>query len=155
MPRALLTPQALFRRREFLSGLFVLALGGFCLLAVGDLEIGTVTEMGPGYVPNAVAWLIVLAGAGMTLAGFWDDTPVEERVHWRPLLVISAAVCVFGLLVDRYGIVLAVVASTYVASFASPITKHRETPYLCVALAVLGAFAFVKGLGLAIPIWPR
>ncbi|WP_203193332.1 tripartite tricarboxylate transporter TctB family protein [Xanthobacter dioxanivorans] len=148
-------PEALLRRREFLSGLFVLALGGFCLLAVGDLDIGTLAEMGPGYVPRAVAWIIVLAGAGMTLAGFWDEAPVEERVHWRPLVVISAAVCVFGLLVDRYGIVLAVVASTYVASFASPITRHRETPYLCAVLAVLGAVAFVKGLGLAIPIWPR
>ncbi|MFG1299926.1 tripartite tricarboxylate transporter TctB family protein [Xanthobacter sp. V3C-3] len=148
-------PESLLRRREFLSGLFILALGGYCLAAVGDLEIGTVAEMGPGYVPNAVAWLIVLAGAGMTLAGFWDEAQVEEQIHWRPLLVISASVCSFGLLVDRYGIVLAVVASTFIASFASKITRHRETPYLAAVLALLGAVAFVKGLGLAIPIWPR
>lgn len=149
------SPESLLKRREFLSGLFILALGGYCLLAVGDLEIGTVTQMGPGYVPNAVAWLIVLAGAGMTLAGFWDEAQVEEAIHWRPLLVISAAVASFGLLVDRYGIVLAVVASTFIASFASPITRHRETPYLAAVLALVGAVAFVKGLGLAIPIWPR
>lgn len=148
-------PDSLLRRREFLSGLFILALGGYCLAAVGDLEIGTIAEMGPGYVPKAVAWIIVLAGAGMTLAGFWDDTPAEEKIHWRPLVVISLSVSSFGLLVDRYGIVLAVVASTFIASFASKITRHRETPYLAGVLALLGAVAFVKGLGLAIPIWPR
>lgn len=147
--------QGLLKRREFLSGLFVLALGGYCLAAVGNLEIGTVTEMGPGYVPYALAWIILLSGVAMTLAGLWDTQETEETVHWRPLLTLCASVTVFGFLVDRYGIVLAVVASTFIASYASPITRHRETPFLAAVLAFLGAVAFVKGLGLAIPIWPR
>ncbi|TCT06147.1 tripartite tricarboxylate transporter TctB family protein [Aquabacter spiritensis] len=145
----------LLRRTEFLSGLFILILGGVCHLAVGDLEIGTAQEMGPGYVPLALAWLILLTGAAMTFGGLWDGREVQEAVHWRPLVAISGAVVIFGLLVDRYGIVLAVVAATLVASFASPITRHRETPALCAVLALFGALAFVKGLGLAIPIWPR
>lgn len=145
----------LLGRKEFLSGVFVLALAGFCFLALGDLEIGTVQEMGPGYVPRVLAWLMLMAGIAMTLTGVWADERPEEGVHWRPLVLVSLSLVLFGLLVDRYGIVLAVVASTATATLASPITRHRETPFLCAALAVLAAVVFVKGLGLAIPIWPR
>lgn len=142
-------------RKEFLSGLFVLALAGGCFLAIGDLDVGSVQDMGPGYVPTVLAWLMLASGIAMTIASFWSHERPEEGVHWRPLAFVSVSLVVFGLLVDRYGIVLAVVASTLTASFASPISRLRETPVLCAALAALGAVAFVKGLGLAIPIWPR
>ncbi|MBL0929054.1 MAG: tripartite tricarboxylate transporter TctB family protein, partial [Alphaproteobacteria bacterium] len=35
---------------ETLSGAFVLALGGIGLLTIGNLEIGTLNDMGPGYM---------------------------------------------------------------------------------------------------------
>ena len=147
--------RALLDRNEFLSGLFVLVIGGICLAAVGDLEIGTAQEMGPGYVPRALAWLLVLAGVGMSVAGARTAFPRRATFAWRPVLFIGAAVVIFGATVDRLGIVIAVILSTFVASFASPISRWRETPVLALALAALAAIAFVKGLGLAIPIWPR
>ena len=71
------------------------------------------------------------------------------------MLLVSAAAITFGVLIDRFGIVAAVVLCTAVASLASNITRHRETPILCLLLAAGAALIFVKGLGLAIPIWPR
>lgn len=148
--------RSLFRRQDFLAGLFVLALGLVCLAAVGDLEIGDTREMGPGYVPRALAWFLVVAGAGMAALGAWQARPeTAGGIAWRPVLLASLAVLLFGLTVDRLGIVIAVLLSTAVASFASPISRARETPLLALALAALAAFAFVGGLGLAIPIWPR
>jgi putative tricarboxylic transport membrane protein len=154
MPSTSLT-QALLRRNEFLSGLFVLLLGLVCLAAVGDLDIGTAQEMGPGYVPRALAWFLIAAGIVMALLGARRAVPLRETIAWRPVLLISASVMLFGATVDRLGIVIAVLMSTVVASLASPITRHRETPLLAIALAALAAIVFVKGLGLAIPIWPR
>jgi putative tricarboxylic transport membrane protein len=147
--------RALFDRSEFLSGLFVLALGGICLLAVGNLDIGNAQEMGPGYVPRALAWFLVIAGAGMTLVGARTVFPRRPTFVLRPVLFIGAAVVVFGATVDRFGLVVAVIASTIVASFASPISRWRETPLVAIVLAVFAVIVFVKGLGLAIPIWPR
>lgn len=147
--------RTLFDRNEFLSGLFVLALGGICFAAVGDLEIGTAQEMGPGYVPRALAWFLLVAGVGMTLAGARRSLPRRASFALRPVLCIGAAVVLFGATVDRLGIVIAVILSTVVATFASPISRWRETPAVALALAVVAALVFVKGLGLAIPIWPR
>jgi putative tricarboxylic transport membrane protein len=147
--------RTLFDRSEFLSGLFVLVLGGICLAAVGNLDIGTAREMGPGYVPRALAWFLMIAGAGMTLMGARTAFPRRPTFVLRPVLFIGAAVLLFGATVDRFGIVVAVIASTFVASLASPITRWRETPGVAIVLAVLAALVFVKGLGLAIPIWPR
>ena len=147
--------RALFDRNEFLSGLFVLVLGGICLAAVGNLEIGTAQEMGPGYVPRALAWFLVIAGVGMSIVGARTALPRRATFAWRPVLFIGAAVVIFGATVDRLGIVVAVILSTVVATFASPISRWKETPIVAIALAALAALAFVKGLGLAIPIWPR
>ncbi len=147
--------RALALRQDFLSGLFVLVLGLVCLAAVGDLEIGSASEMGPGYVPRALAWTLVAAGVGMAAVGARRVATEPLRIVLRPLLVVSLAVLLFGAMVDRLGIVLAVTVSTAVASLASDISRQRETPLVCAVLAALAALVFVKGLGLAIPIWPR
>jgi len=146
----------LLNHREVLAGLFVLLLGLVCLAAVGDLDIGSASEMGPGYVPRALAWMLIAAGTGMALVAALRTAPEAlPALVLRPLLVISLSVLLFGAMVDRLGIVLAVVVSTAVAPLANPIRRRRQTPLLCAPLAALSALAFVKGLGLAIPIWPR
>ena len=147
--------RALLRRNEFLAGLFVLALGAVCLAAVGDLEIGNAVEMGPGYVPRALAWFLVAAGIGMSLAGARRAAPVRAQIQWRPVIMVSLAVLSFGATVDRWGIVVAVLLSTVLATLASNISRHRETPWLCLVLVLMASVGFVKGLGLAIPLWPR
>ena len=141
---------------EFASGLLVIAMGVFALVSVGDLEIGQAREMGPGYLPALLARIIVAAGVATTA---WSlakggGTPLPE-MHWRPLIVISLATLVFGLTIDRFGMVVAVVASTAVASLASAISRPRETPILCAVLAIGAVLMFIKGLALPISIWPR
>ncbi|MBN9496293.1 MAG: tripartite tricarboxylate transporter TctB family protein [Alphaproteobacteria bacterium] len=140
---------------ETLSGAFVLALGGIGLLAIGNLEIGTLNDMGPGYMARAVAWAILAFGAVILLMGLRAEMPPIPAMEWRPALAISLATIAFGATIDRQGIVIATIAMTVLAGFASPITRHRETPILAAALAAGAALVFVVGLKLAIPIWPR
>ena len=149
------TAQFISQRREFAAGLFTMLLGVICILAVGDLETGNSLEMGPGYVPRALAYFLVVAGLGMSVTGLRQSNIPLPAIHLRPLLVISAAVVAFGALIDQLGIVIAVIVSTAIASAASSISRKRETPLLCIALAAFAALAFVKGLGLSIPILPR
>ncbi len=150
-----MTAIRLLGRTDVAGGLSVVLLAGLCWIAVGDLDIGTAAEMGPGYIPRALAGLMLVAGVGMTLAGVLRESPQIEPIRWRPVVVVSLSMVVFGLLVDRFGIVVATVLSTAIATLASRISRVRETPWLCVALAALAALAFVNGLGLAIPVWPR
>ena len=140
---------------EFASGLFVMAIGVFARVAVGNLEIGQAREMGPGYLPALLAWIILAAGLGMTVWALVKGGEALPQMHWRPLFVISLATLVFGLTIDRLGMVVAVVASTAIASLASAISRPRDTPILCAVLAAGAVLMFIKGLALPISIWPR
>ena len=146
---------ARFRTLEFASGLLVLAIGAFALIAVGNLDIGQAREMGPGYLPRLLAVLILAAGVAMTGLAVWRGGQPFPQLHLRALALISLATVVFGAAIDRLGMVVAVVASTVIASFASGISRHRETPILAAVLALGAVLMFIKGLALPISIWPR
>ena len=140
---------------EACSGLFVFGLGLFSWAAIGDLDMGTAQVMGPGYVPRALAVVLLLCGFVMTLVALRREGEPLPPFFIRPVLVVSLSVTLFGLLVDGFGMVAAVTASTVVATLATTATRHRETPMLVLILVLMATFVFVKGLGLAIPIWPR
>jgi putative tricarboxylic transport membrane protein len=140
---------------DVMSGLFVLLIGAFAYASIGNAEIGVIREMGPGYLPRLLAWLILAAGCLLTVRGLVRGGAALPEFQARPLLLISLATVVFGATADQLGMVVAVVASTVIATFASSITRHRETPLLCALLALGAVLVFVKGLGLTIPIWPR
>ena len=140
---------------EVASGLFVAAIGAFAWASLGNAEIGSAREMGPGYLPALLTWLILGAGVIMTVNGVVRGREPLPEVFARALLLISLATLVFGATIDRLGMVAAVVTSTVVASLASPITRHRETPVLCAVLALGACLVFIKGLALPISIWPR
>lgn len=140
---------------EVASGLLVVLLGAFGLFAIGNLDMGVANDMGPGYLPRLVAWALVAVGLAMTIWAFFQDHPPIPDLHWRPTLAISVATAAFGLLIDRFGMVIAVVAMTVIASLASSISRPRETPVLALVLAGGAVLVFITGLKLAIPIWPR
>ena len=140
---------------EVASGLLVVLLGAGGLFAIGNLDMGVANDMGPGYLPRLVAWALVGTGAVMTVWATFHDHPPFPELHWRPTLAISAATAAFGLMIDRLGMIIAVVAMTVIASLASSISRPRETPILAGLLAAGAVLVFIIGLKLAIPIWPR
>lgn len=141
--------------KDTASGLLVLLLGAAGIAAVGNLEIGVPTDMGPGYLPRLVAWLVTAGGVVLTGAGFVGAHEKMPPMSLRPVLAISAATCAFGFAIDELGMVIAVVSMTFLASLASPITRHRETPVIAVLLTLGAVLVFITALKLAIPIWPR
>lgn len=141
--------------KDTASGLLVLLLGAAGIAAVGNLEIGVPTDMGPGYLPRLVAWLVTAGGVVLTGAGFVGAHEKIPSMSLRPVLAISAATCAFGFAIDELGMVIAVVSMTFLASLASPITRHRETPVVAVLLTLGAVLVFITALKLAIPIWPR
>ena len=144
-----------FFNAEVASGLLVILLGVFAWVSIGSIEIGRLSDMGPGYLPRVLAVLMLGSGIGMTAIGVVRGGPPLPDLQARPLALVCLAVVIFGVSVDKLGMVAAVVTSTVLATLAAPITRHRETPILCVGLAVFAVLVFVKGLAMPISIWPR
>lgn len=133
---------------------FLIGLGGLALHLSGELQVGRAGAMGPGYVPRGLALIVILMGLGMGLrAAFAGSRPFPE-VALRPLVLIGAAVALFGLLLPRAGLALTSVAVVLCAGFAAADVRLRENVVLAAGLSAFAVALFVFGLRLPLRIWP-
>ncbi len=139
---------------ELAFGGFLVALGAIGFWLAGDLNVGTAGAMGPGYVPRGLAIIIMLFGvvfgARAAVAG---GVPFPE-IEVRPLLLISASVALFALLLPRVGLAVTSFAVVVCAGYAAQDVRMRENLVLGVILAAFAVALFIKLLGLPIAIWP-
>lgn len=139
---------------ELAFGLFLVALALFGLYATQGLSVGTASDMGPGYVPRALIWTILMSGLAFVAKGFLASAMQLPAFAWRPLLAILAAVAVFAVCFEWLGLIVAVVAAILVAGIAArPTQPHVLLPF-GAGVAAFSALLFVKGLGLPLKLWP-
>jgi len=144
--------------KEVAFGLFLIALALVAFAATARLSVGTAADMGPGFVPRALAWVILGFGATFCVTGALARTlkaiePLPAPA-WRPLIAILAAIAVFAVLFSTLGLMAACVGSVLVAGTATGPVRWGRLVLLGPALAAFSALLFVKGLGLPFQLWP-
>jgi hypothetical protein len=134
-------PDPLKRWTGVESGVFALAIAAG--LAVGWVAPSLSSAFGSGY--NAL-------GLGM-LAGF---AALCLSLGWRIMGCICAAMCAFCLLLDSFGLMLAIIATIFIAATAEP--EHVRRPVavlgLTVFLLALCWWVFIKQLDIRVSVWP-
>jgi hypothetical protein len=131
-----------------------LAFAAVAVLAARGYAMGSAGRMGPGYFPMALG--IVLGLLGLIIIGR-TFAAGDERVgalQLRPLLVIVVAVCLFGLLIERLGLIVALVAVVVVSALASREYRPVEVAALAATLAAFSVGVFVYALRLPLTLWP-
>src|SRR5690606_12990252 len=112
-----------------------------------NMNLGTTTNMGPGYFPAALSALCVILG--LVLMFRWLTLTAERiDVDWRPLFAVGASLVAFALLMKYLGLIPAIVGTVLVASFGDRDMKILHALILGVAMAVYSWLVFNKGLGL-------
>jgi putative tricarboxylic transport membrane protein len=139
---------------DLLFGLFLVAVAAVALTATWKLRGGTASDMGPGYMPRAVALLLLGFGLVFSLRGLRKGGAGVEPVQARPALVVLAAVAIFAGTVESAGLALASLLTIVVAGFASREHRLLEGIVFGVALAAAAVPLFVKVLALPVPVWP-
>ena len=134
--------------------LFLIGLGALAFVLASDLPVGSAAVMGPGYVPRALALLIMIYGAVMGVRAAFVHREPFPKVAVRPLLLIGAAVALFAILLPLVGLVLTSVAVVICAGLAAYDVRLRENAVLAVGLAAFAALLFVTVLSLPIQVWP-
>jgi putative tricarboxylic transport membrane protein len=140
--------------KDFWAGVMF---GGFAvvaILAARGYSFGTAGKMGPGYFPLLLGGVLgvlstILIGRSVVFEG--GRLP---RFHAPPLAIIAVAVCLFGLLIEPLGLIVALAVLTVLSAWAGPQFRLPEVLALAVALIVFSVGVFVYALGLPIPIWP-
>jgi putative tricarboxylic transport membrane protein len=150
----------LLTHKHVLSGLMFSAIAIFGLWVSRDYPIGTALRMGTGYVPRLLCWILLGLGCLILFQGLRNSRAVsgpDARVSWgwRALIFVTCSLVVFGLAIERLGLVLSILLMTGVGALASRSLRPIETLAAAVVLIALSWAIFIVGLGLTIPVWPE
>jgi len=139
--------------RDVLAGLIFIAFGlTFAGISI-TYELGTALRMGPGYFPFVLGLLLVLLGLAITVAGLLKaETQEIGSIPWRGLLLLTAAVIVFGLGVKRLGLAPSLFIAAFLAALSSVRTSLFAAMIMAIGLTTLCIVIFVLGLGMPVPL---
>jgi hypothetical protein len=141
--------------KDFCAALIYLAVGVSTIVIGRDYPMGTAFKMGPAYFPTVLAVLLSLIGLISLIRSFLQKGEPIPQFAWRPLLLITAATVVFGLLVRGAGLVIALPLFVLMTSFASVKFRWAPTLLLAAGTTVFCTLIFVTGLGVPLPIIGR
>lgn len=136
-------------QKDLVGGCGMLVISaGFTYFAY-RLGLGTTRHMGAGYFPFIFGvFTMVLALA--TIAGAFFSAGRLRGLPWRPLVVLSASILGFVLLLPRTGLVPAVFVTLLLASFADDEGRFVQFLALATGIGIAVWLIFIIGLGLPI-----
>jgi uncharacterized membrane protein len=109
-------------------------------------------RMGPGYFPTVLGGILLLFGVYVLLRGVRSGEKVKGEWGYRPLALIAASIVLFGYLLDRAGMVPAIVAMLFVAAAAGREFRLKEVSLLAVVMTAFSVAVFSYGLKLPYPL---
>ena len=139
--------------QDFGAAIILIVIGVAGLWFGRDYEMGTVSRMGPGYMPLLLSIGLVIFGGVIALRAVTVNGPPIERGLWYPSVLILAAVLVYALLIDTAGLAVTIFVVTMLAAFASAQVKWKEAVALGIGLAIFCVLVFVYGLRQPIPVF--
>jgi hypothetical protein len=134
---------------DFWAGVMFIIFGAAAVYMSRDYPMGSAMRMGPGYFPHYLGILMILFGLGIGAKGLLKGGNLIGPWAFKPIIVLSLGVIVFGLLIERVGFVPSLVALIVLTTFAGR-EKVRWLEMLLVTIVlVVGAVAvFIYGIGL-------
>lgn len=118
-----------------------------------EYGLGRGGRIGPGYVPLVIG--LLLLGLGVLLiarAGRSADV-LDTDIAWRQVGLVTAGIVAFALLLDRAGMIVAIIATVLIAA---PAAYGNTLVATLISAAILAAFSwslFVYFLKISIPVW--
>ena len=134
--------------QDFWSGVLFMAFGVLGAYLGGDLAVGALTRMGPGFLPKALSWALIVIGAVIALRSFALRGAAVQRSTWRPQILIVAAIVLFSFAIQRGGLVPTVFLVVLIASFAATEFRLRDSILLGAGMSLACYLIFVRLLGL-------
>ncbi|MBQ0960753.1 tripartite tricarboxylate transporter TctB family protein [Ideonella sp. 4Y11] len=144
-------------QKDFWSGLMFVAVGVGFAWGATEYSFGSSARPGPGYFPFGLGILLAILGGMVLFKALTIETHDGEPVGafaWRPLFVILGSVALFGVLLPRVGMLIALPLLVVLSSLASDEFTWKGSLINAVVLTALSWVVFIKGLSLTIPLLP-
>jgi hypothetical protein len=140
--------------KDFWSGVLFIVIGGFGVYLARDYAFGSTLRMGPGYMPTVLSWLTAVIGVVVLLRSFVIAGDGVSGIRLWPLLTVLLAIVIFGLTIERLGLVAATALTAFVGGLGSREGSVLERVLVSVGLAVFCGVVFVTALGQPMQLWP-
>ncbi|MDQ8732706.1 tripartite tricarboxylate transporter TctB family protein [Bradyrhizobium sp. LHD-71] len=140
--------------QDFATGLLFLIIGIGAFYIGSTYNMGTPQRPGTGVLPRILAWCLIGTGALMWIKAFVAEGAGIEKFAWRPLVMVTLAVTAFSLLIDRAGLVVAMVVSMTLTALGTHETRWREFAMFMVLMLAIGIGLFIYGLGMPLKVLP-
>lgn len=132
-------------------------IAGFVFVAFGllglcfslDYPMGSATQMGPGYYPFCLSLILTSLGVLAVVRGLAIRNE-DPFAPWRivPLILVLGGVVLFGLFVEHFGLVPAIIALLVSACLTQLRERPIETVVLAAILTAIAVGLFIYGLGM-------
>jgi hypothetical protein len=138
--------------KDFWTGLLYIFFGSSAIVIAREYGMGTAVKMGPAYFPTILGGLLVGIGAISMIRSFIVSGAPIGAFAFKGLILVTAAVLVFGFVVRGAGLVVALPLLVIVSAVASSRFRWRPTLIMAAGLTIFCVLVFLKGLGIPLPI---
>lgn len=143
-------------KRDLFGGLIIALFGVVGVFEGYRLGAGTLSKMGPGYVPMALG--VILVALGLVMAANQGDPDqasevVFDQPEWRGWLCIIAGVASFVVLGEYAGLVPAAFFSVFISALGDRTATLKGATLLSIGTTVFGVVLFHYLLGISIPLF--
>ena len=162
--------------RDFWSGLMFIAIGVGFAVGATNYSMGPAcppndpcaaslwarmsqlsAHPGAGYFPLGLSILLALLGAIVLFKALTIESEGGDPVGkfaWRPLIIVVAAIVIFGLMLEPLGLILSIPVLIIATSLAGDEFSWKGVLISAVILTIASWGIFILGLKLTIPVWP-
>jgi hypothetical protein len=143
-------------QQNLATGALYLGVGVVVAIAASQHQIGSLARMGPGYFPFAAGVALAVVGVSLiAIALGRSATPSSIRsASVQTLSIVLASIALFGVFVERMGLLITVPALVALSSRAHPQFSWRSLGISIGVLLLLTWAIFVELLGLPFTMLP-
>jgi len=142
----------MLKNRDFWGGVMLIIIGIGAVFIAKDYRFGSVRHMGPGFFPTVLGVILILFGLTIMLKGLIKEEKILSNLSLRALGLLPISLVFFGILIERAGLIPALVALIFCSASASKEFRFWEVCLLTIVLTVLSVSLFIWGLGLPFPL---
>jgi hypothetical protein len=143
--------------RDFWSGLMFLVVGIVFAVGARNYPLGVSARPGPGYFPLLLSIIMAILGAIVMFKALTIETEGGDKIGsiaWKPLVIIVAAIAVFGTAITPLGMVVTIPILIFITSLAGDEFGWKGVLANSIVLTFGSWVIFIWGLKLTIPLWP-
>ncbi|TMH12444.1 MAG: tripartite tricarboxylate transporter TctB family protein [Betaproteobacteria bacterium] len=143
--------------RDFWSGLMFLVVGIVFAVGARNYPLGVSARPGPGYFPLLLSIIMAILGAIVMFKALTIETEGGDKIGsiaWKPLVIIVAAIAVFGAAITPLGMVVTIPILIFITSLAGDEFGWKGVLANSIVLTFGSWVIFIWGLKLTIPLWP-